>query len=118
MNASEPLKTCRKRRNGIKTGEKSLTREEHGWNLFQAVWSPALRWHESVMQRLSGTWEPSVPILTERFKQKPCKNHSREAAQRGGITRSSEEVPEKRMERRGRNYGGGFNESTGNGRNR
>jgi hypothetical protein len=27
-NASEPLMTCRKRRNGVKTGGKSLTREE------------------------------------------------------------------------------------------
>jgi hypothetical protein len=49
---------------------------------------PALRRHDSVALRLSGTWEPSAPMLTEQFKQKPCEDLSRKAARRGGTVRS------------------------------
>jgi hypothetical protein len=35
-NASEPLMTCRKRRNDVKTEGESLTREKFGGNLFTA----------------------------------------------------------------------------------
>ena len=117
MNASEPLMTCRKRMDGIKTGTESLFREEQGRNLFRTLWSPALRWHDLTAWRLSGTWEPSVPILTEGFKQKPCENQSRNAARRGGMARSSWEVPDKGMEPRGHVQDGWYTESTGNGRN-
>ena len=34
MSASEPLMKCRKRRNDVKTGRKSLTRDKFGMNLF------------------------------------------------------------------------------------
>ena len=34
--ASEPLMTCRKRRNDVKTGGESLTREESGRDLLTA----------------------------------------------------------------------------------
>ena len=118
MNASEPLKTCRKRRNEVETGRESLPRDERGRSLFRTARPPALRWHDSVAGRLSGTWEPSAPMETEQFKQKPCKNLSRKAAQRGGALRSSWEVPEKGMEQRGRAHEGWKDESTGNGRNR
>jgi hypothetical protein len=87
-------------------------------SLFRAVRPPALRWHDSVAWRLSGTWEPSVPMETERFKQKTCESLSREAARRGGATRSSQEIPDKGMERRGRTHKGWLVVSTGNGRNR
>jgi len=36
MNANEPLMTCRKRRNGVKTEGVSLTRDESGGYLFTA----------------------------------------------------------------------------------
>jgi hypothetical protein len=49
-----------------------------------------------------GTWEPSAPMLIEKLKRKTRKSESREAVRRGGATRSSVEVREKRMERRGR----------------
>jgi hypothetical protein len=117
MNASEPLMTCRKRRNEDQTVVESLTRERRGRYLFRAPWPPALRWHEPVAQRLSGTWEPSAPMTSERLKQKTCEGWSSEAARRGGMARSSEEVPDKGMERRGRVDGGWFKASTGNGRN-
>jgi hypothetical protein len=41
-------------------------------------------------------------MITERFKQRPCESHSREAVRRGGMARSSGEVPDKGMEPRGR----------------
>jgi hypothetical protein len=117
MNASEPLMTCRKHSNEDQTVVESLTREERGRSLFRTPWPPALRWHEAVAQQLSGTWEPSAPMQTERFKQKTCENWSREAVRRDGMARSSKEVPDKGMEPRGREHGGWFAVSTGNGRN-
>jgi hypothetical protein len=117
MNASEPLMTCRKRRNEDQTEVESLTREEQGRSLFRTLWPPALRWHESVAQQLCGTWEPSAPMKTERFQQKTCKNQSRNAARRGGMACSSNEISDKEMEPRGHVNEGWFMESTGNGRN-
>ena len=117
MNASEPLKTCRKRRNEDQTGVESLTREEQGRSLFRTLWPPALRWHEAVRRQLSGTWEPSAPMRTEPLKQKTCESESREAARRGGMARSSEEISDKEMEPRGQVQGGWLRASTGNGRN-
>ena len=117
MNEIEPLMTCRKRRNEDQTEVESLTRERRGRSLFRAPWPPALRWHEAVAQQLSGTWEPSAPMPTERLKQKTCENRSRNAVRRGGMARSSEEVSDKEMELRGRVHGGRTPRSTGNGRN-
>ena len=102
MNASEPLMTCRKRMNEDQTVVESLTREVQGRSLFRALWPPALRWHESVTQQLSGTWEPSAPMRTERLKQKPCESWSRDAVRRGGTACSSSEVSDKEMEPRSR----------------
>jgi hypothetical protein len=55
---------------------------------------PALRWPESVGRRLSGTWEPAAPMLTEKLKWKNHKSESTDAEPRGGTTRSSGDVPE------------------------
>ena len=55
---------------------------------------PALRWPESVGRRLSGTWEPAAPMLTEKLKWKNHESESTDAEPRGGTTRSSGEVPE------------------------
>jgi hypothetical protein len=117
MNASEPLMTCRKHSNEDQTEVESLTQEKQGRCLFRTLWPPALRWHESVTQQLSGTWEPSAPMPTERLKQKTCESRSRDAVRRGGTARSSQEVSDKEMEPRGRVHGGWFLVSTGNGRN-
>src|ERR1700683_2610054 len=81
----------------------------------RATRPPALRWHDSVAPRLCGTWEPSAPMRTERLKQRSCESPSREAASRDGTARSSEEVPDKGMERRSRVQGGWNIVSTGNG---
>jgi len=85
----------------------SLNREERGRCLFRASRPPALRGHESVTRQLGGTWEPSVSMLTEPLKQKPCESESREAARRDGMARSSEEVSDKEMEPRGHVQGVG-----------
>jgi len=101
MNASEPLKTCRKRRDEIKTRTESLSWDEQRRSLFGTLRSPALRWHDPVARRLSGTWEPPAPMQTERLKQKPCQSWSREAVRRGGKARSSWERSDKEREPRG-----------------
>jgi hypothetical protein len=117
MNASEPLMTCRKRRNEDRTEVESLTREEQGRDLFRTLWPPALRWHDSVRRQLGGTWEPSAPVKTEWLKQKPCESSSRKTVRRGGTVCSSDKIPDKGMEPRGRDNEGWFMESTGDGRN-
>jgi len=117
MNASEPLMTCRKRWSEDQTGVESLARERQGRSLFRALRPPALRWHEPVTRQLSGTWEPSAPMATEWLKQKTCESPSREAARRGGMARSSNEVSDKEMEPRGRVHGVWFQGSTESGRN-
>ena len=97
MNESEPLMTCRNvYQTRSKPGGSECPGIRHGRSLFRTMRPPALRRHDSVALRLSGTWEPSAPMLTEQFKQKPCEDLSRKAARRGGTVRSSEEVPDKR----------------------
>jgi hypothetical protein len=64
-----------------------------------------------------GIARSTTPMPTEPLKQKACESESREAARRGGMARSSEEVSDKEMEPRGRVQGGWFGASTGNGRN-
>jgi hypothetical protein len=103
MNESEPLMTCRNvYQTRSKPGGSECPGIRHGRSLFRTMRPPALRRHDSVALRLSGTWEPSAPMLTEQFKQKPCEDLSRKAARRGGTVRSSEEVPDKGMEPRDR----------------
>jgi hypothetical protein len=119
MNESEPLMTCRKvlnrgrNREGVVVPGYSM-----GGACFRTMRPPALRWHDSVALRLYGTWEPSMPMRTERFKQRTCENLSRDAASRGGMARSSDEVPDKGMERRGHVKEGRNIVPTGNGRSR
>lgn len=80
--------------------------------------SPALRWQDPLAGQMCGTWEPSAPMQTGKIKRKPRKIESREAARRDGTTRSSDEVPEKGMERRGRAEEALNNEPTCKGRSR
>ena len=86
--------TCRKRRDDVKTAESRYCGISSGETCLRAERHPALRWPESVGRRLSGTWEPSAPMQTEKLKWKNHKSESTDAEPRGGTTRSSEEVPE------------------------
>lgn len=116
MNESEPQKPCRNNTDEVKTRSALFTWDQHGRSLFRAVRPPALRWHDSVTRRLSGTWEPSIPMLTEQLKQTPCESLSRNTVRRGGMTRSSKDVLDKRIERRGCVNGGWITEPTDSGR--
>ena len=73
---------------GISSDETCLRTERH----------PALRWPESVWRQLCGTWEPGAAMQTEKSKWRTHEDERTKALHRGGITRSSDEVPEKRME--------------------
>jgi len=119
MNVSEPSLTCRNvYQLRSKLGGCGCPGIEQGRSLFRTLRPPASRWHEPIMRRLCGTWEPSAPMPTERLKQKPCESLSREAARRGGTVRSSVEGPDKGHGAKGLCSGGWFARSTGNGRNR
>jgi hypothetical protein len=118
LNESEPLMTCRKRMNGIKTAQSRWRGKSAGGACLRLERSPALRWQDPLARRLCGTWEPSAPMRTENTKRKPREVESREAAQRDGTTRSSWEVPDKGMEPRGRAEEALSNEPTCKGRSR
>jgi hypothetical protein len=100
-NASEPLMTCRKRRDGVKTGGESLLREKSGGNLFTAQAASGMKAARTRSRLLCGTWEPVTPMLREPAKGKPPEVVSTEAGYRGGATCSSEEGPVTGLERRG-----------------
>ena len=110
--------TCRKRRDGIKTAQSRWRGKSAGGACLRPVRSPALRWQDPPAGLLCGTWEASAPMQTEKIKRKPREIESREAARRGGTTRSSNEVPEKGAERRGRAEAALNNEPTCIGRSR
>ena len=52
-------------------------------------------------RRVHGTGDPGAPMRTEKLKWKTHEGESTEAVHRGGTTRSSDEVPDNGMERRG-----------------
>ncbi|WP_308368213.1 MULTISPECIES: reverse transcriptase domain-containing protein [unclassified Microbulbifer] len=100
-NASEPLMTCRKRRDDVKTGGKSLTRDKSGRNLSTAQAASGIKAARTRLRLLCGTWEPVTPMLGERCKWKPHEYLSTNAGYRGGATCSSEEGSVMELERRG-----------------
>ena len=59
-----------------------------------------------------------APMETEKFKWKHHEGESTDAESRGGTTRSSKEVPDKGIERRGCVMEPKFNEPTSDGRSR
>ena len=110
---------CRKRRDEIRTAQSRWRGKSAGGACLRPVRSPALRWQEPLVRRLCGTWEPLVASMrTEKAKRKTREAESREATQRGGTTRSSNEVLDKRMEPRGRAEEALNNEPTCKGRSR
>lgn len=100
-NASEPLMRCRKRRNDVKTGGLSLTRDQSGRNLFTAQMASGIKAARMRSRHLCGTWEPVTPMLREPRKGRSPECVSTEAGYRDGATRSSEEGPVMGLERRG-----------------
>ena len=62
-NASEPLMKCRKRTDDIKTGEKSLPRDEPGGNLLTAQAVSGMKVARARPGLLCGTREPATTML-------------------------------------------------------
>jgi retron-type reverse transcriptase len=100
-NASEPLMTCRKRRDDVKTVGESLPREKSGQNLFMTWAASGMKAARTRSRLLCGTWEPVIPMQREKRKGQPPKCESTKAGYRDGATRSSEESPVMGTERRG-----------------
>ena len=101
-NASEPLMTCRKRRNDVKTGGRSLTRDQSGG--YPAYCPGGIR-HEGgvtlvqARMRNMGTCRPDVKGGIQVGG--PHEDESTDAGHRGGAARSSDEGPVMGPERRG-----------------
>jgi hypothetical protein len=100
-NASEPLMTCRKRRDDVKTGGESLPRDQSGGDLFTAQAASGMKAARMRSRLLCGTWEPVTPMLREPRKGKPPERVSTDAGYRDGATCSSDEGPVMGPERRG-----------------
>ena len=100
-NANEPLMTCRKRRNDVKTGRESLTRDKSGSNLLTGQTASGIKAARTRLRLLCGTWEPVTPMLREKHKERSSKCQSTDAGYRGGVTCSSDEGSVMELERRG-----------------
>lgn len=100
-NASEPLMTCRKRRNDVETARESLSRDESGGSLLTAQTASGMEAARARSRLLCGTWEPVTPMPREKRKGKPPECESTDAGCRDGATYSSDEGPVMGLERRG-----------------
>lgn len=100
-NASEPLMKCRKRRNEVKTGRESLTRDQSGRRLLTAQTASGIEAARTRFRLLCGTWEPVTPMLREPHKWTSHECLSTNAGYRDGATRSSVEGSVMELERRG-----------------
>ncbi len=100
-NASEPLMKCRKRRDDVKTGGESLSRDQSGGNLSTAQAASGMKAARTRSRLLCGTWEPVTPMPREKRKGKPPKRASTDAGYRDGATCSSDEGPVTGLKRRG-----------------
>ena len=100
---SEPLMTCRKRRDDVETGGKSLTREQSGgWPDCRpdGVRHGGGATVSQALARNVGTCRPDAK--GEIQAGGPCEDESTEAGRRGGAARSSGEGAVMALERRGR----------------
>ena len=100
-NANEPLMTCRKRRNDVKTGRESLTRDKSGSNLLTGQTASGIKAARTRFRLLCGTWEPVTPMLREKHKERSSKCQSTDAGYRGGVTCNSDEGSVMELERKG-----------------
>jgi hypothetical protein len=100
--ASEPLMTCRKRMDDVETGGKLLTREESGG--WPDYCPDGIRHEGGVTLQQAVAWNVGTcrsDVKGEIQMGGPYEDESTEAGHRGGATNSSDEVRDKRMERRG-----------------
>ena len=118
MNASEPLITCRKRRDDIKTMESRCHGTSLGETCLRPKRYPVWRWHDLVGGCYMERGNLNALMQTEKFKRKKREDESRKVEFRGGTTRSSDEAIVMKVERRGCHSEVLFAASTRNGRNR
>ena len=110
---------CRKRRDDVKTAGVSLLRDKLRRNLFTGGAASGMRGGLSLpeaVKRNVGTWDSDAN--GEATSGRTTRARVRKRRLRGGTARSSDEVPDKGMERRGCVNGAEFNEPTSNGRSR
>src|SRR3954470_9745648 len=93
--------TCRKRKDDVKTGVESLSRDQRGGDPLTARVASGIKVARVRSWLERGTWEPVASMLREEPKWKPHEGQSTDAGHRGGWARSSVEVPVMGMERRG-----------------
>lgn len=116
LNGSEPLMKCRKNKEEVRTAKAHYCGISQGGACLWPWRPPACRRQESITGgceergNLRSRCKPRLPSGRNR------KGQSRNAAQRGGMPRSSVEVSDKGMERRGRGHEGWSIKPTGNGR--
>jgi hypothetical protein len=100
-NASEPPTKCRKRMDDVKTGVKSLLRDQCWGDPLTASAASGIKVARARFWLEQGTWEPVASMLREKLKWKTHESLSTDAGHRGGWACSSVEVPVMGMERRG-----------------
>jgi len=100
-NASEPPMKCRKRMDDVKTGVKSLLRDQRWRDPLTASVASGIKVARVRFWLEHGTWEPVASMPREEPNWKPHEGQSTDARHRGGLARSSDEVPVMGMERRG-----------------
>ena len=101
-NVSEPLMTCRKRRNDVKTGGVSLPRDQSGRRT--ADCPDGIRHEGGVNLVQALVWNMGTCRLDVKGEVQvgsPHKNQSTDARHRGGAARSSDESSVMGLERRG-----------------
>ena len=99
-NVSESLKTCRKYRDGVKTGVGEQSRDQSEGCLLSARSASGTEATRTRSGLLYGTWEPVTPMPRESRKWKHHERQSPDAAYRGGAVRISEEGSVMGLERR------------------
>ena len=92
---------CRKRMNDVKTGEESLPRDQRWGDPLTASVASGIKVARVRSWLGYVTWEPVASMPREKLKWKPHESLSTDAGHRGGLARSSDEVPVMGMERRG-----------------
>ena len=93
--------TCRKRRDDVKTGVESLSRDQRGGDPLTARVASGIKVARVRSWLEQGTWEPVASMLREKPKWPTHEGQSTDARHRGGWARSSVEGPVMGLERRG-----------------
>ena len=112
MNASEPLKTCRKRRSGDQKWKESLAAKSSEETCLLAERSPALRWHDFHTGFYKELGNQFSDAKGDTQAGDPCKSLSTKAGNWDGVVSSSEESSVMEPERRGHIFSN-WNETTG-----